>query len=264
MRGCRRRARVVVARQTPPTRSARSRITMSSIPARRASTAAARPPNPAPMIATEGLGPWRAPYNPPGTGVGLPGGGASGTVGGHEAERLRRLRAIGRLREAYAASSSPARTGAERTIRDALDAGLAEGVIHDAVITPAMRRVGDLWSSGELTVADEHLATQITLRMVALLRRASAWRPAARASRPARRPRAGTPLRRARDGGERPRPRLLRGAVPRRRPARRRAAGGGGAPPPLPRRPQRDAGGDGAPHPGRDLRDPRCGPARRD
>ena len=83
---------------------------------------------------------------------------------GHEAERLR---AIGRLREAYAAALLAGEDGgAERTIRDALDAGLTEGVIHDAVITPAMRRVGDLWSSGELTVADEHLATQITLRMV--------------------------------------------------------------------------------------------------
>lgn len=100
---------------------------------------------------------------------------------GHEAERLRRLRAIGRLREAYAAALLAGEDGgAERTIRDALDTGLTEGVIHDAVITPAMRRVGDLWSSGELTVADEHLATQITLRMVALLResvRVAARRP---------------------------------------------------------------------------------------
>ena len=65
-------------------------------------------------------------------------------------------------------------------IRDALDAGLTEGVIHDAIIAPAMRRVGDLWAQGELSVADEHLATHITVRMVALLReslRVAARRP---------------------------------------------------------------------------------------
>ena len=91
--------------------------------------------------------------------------------GGHEAERLRRLHAIGRLREAYADAVIAGEEGAaERVIRDALDAGLSEGVIHDAVITPSMRRIGDRWAGGELSVADEHLATTITSRMVALLR----------------------------------------------------------------------------------------------
>ncbi len=84
------------------------------------------------------------------------------TPEGHEAERLRRLRAIGRLREAYAAAVvAGEEPGAERAIRDALEAGLDECVIHDAVIAPAMRRVGDLWAAGDLSVADEHLATQI-------------------------------------------------------------------------------------------------------
>lgn len=91
--------------------------------------------------------------------------------GGQEAERLRRLRAIGRLREAYAESVLAGdEGGAERTIREAIDAGLTEGVIDDAVIAPSMRRVGDLWAAGEISVADEHLATGITMRMVALLR----------------------------------------------------------------------------------------------
>lgn len=93
--------------------------------------------------------------------------------GGHEAERLRRLRAIGRLREAYADAVIAGDEGtAERAVRDALDSGLTEGVIHDAVITPAMRRVGDLWARGELSIAEEHLATTITSSMVALLREA--------------------------------------------------------------------------------------------
>lgn len=91
--------------------------------------------------------------------------------GGQEAERLRRLRAIGRLREAYADSLLAGdEGGAERAIREAMEAGLAECVIYDALIAPSMRRVGDLWAAGAITVADEHLATDITLRMVALLR----------------------------------------------------------------------------------------------
>lgn len=103
------------------------------------------------------------------------------TPGGQEAERLRRLRAIGRLREAFAeAVLAGDEGGAERAIREAIEADLTEGVIDDAVIAPAMRRVGDLWAAGEISVADEHLATHITIRMVALLReslRVAARRP---------------------------------------------------------------------------------------
>jgi hypothetical protein len=39
---------------------------------------------------------------------------------------------------------------AELVVRDAIDAGLPQGVIDEAVIAPAMREVGDLW----LTVVD--------------------------------------------------------------------------------------------------------------
>lgn len=93
------------------------------------------------------------------------------TSGGHEADSLQRLRTIGRLRESYADALIAGEEGtAERTIHDALEAGLAEGVIHDAIIAPAMRRIGELWAEGELSVADEHLATHITVRMIALLR----------------------------------------------------------------------------------------------
>ena len=37
-------------------------------------------------------------------------------------------------------------------------------------MAPALRRIGEGWASGELSVADEHLATQISTRMVALQR----------------------------------------------------------------------------------------------
>ena len=91
--------------------------------------------------------------------------------GGRETEGLRRLRAIGVLREAYTTALLAGEESAvERAVREAIDAGIAEGVIDDAIIAPAMRRVGDLWAGGELSVADEHLATHTTIRMVALLR----------------------------------------------------------------------------------------------
>jgi methanogenic corrinoid protein MtbC1 len=61
---------------------------------------------------------------------------------------------------------------AEHVIRDAIDARLDQATIDECVIGPAMRMVGDLWADGDLTVADEHLATEITIRMLALQREA--------------------------------------------------------------------------------------------
>jgi methanogenic corrinoid protein MtbC1 len=62
--------------------------------------------------------------------------------------------------------------GAERVIAEAIEAGLGQQEIDDEVIAPVMRMVGDLWAQGELSVADEHLATEITLRVLALQREA--------------------------------------------------------------------------------------------
>lgn len=42
--------------------------------------------------------------------------------------------------------------------------------IADAVLCPALRRVGDLWHAGELSVAEEHLATRTALAAVQILR----------------------------------------------------------------------------------------------
>ena len=36
------------------------------------------------------------------------------------------------------------------------------------ILTPAMRVVGDLWAAGEISIADEHLATSISFRIIAL------------------------------------------------------------------------------------------------
>ena len=57
-------------------------------------------------------------------------------------------------------------------IRDAIEAGLAEAVIDDHVIGPAMVLVGDLWADGRITIAEEHLATSISVRVLMLQREA--------------------------------------------------------------------------------------------
>jgi methanogenic corrinoid protein MtbC1 len=59
---------------------------------------------------------------------------------------------------------------AERIVREAVDEALPYALIHEAVVAPALRRIGKLWERGEISVAHEHLATQISLRVLALLR----------------------------------------------------------------------------------------------
>jgi methanogenic corrinoid protein MtbC1 len=62
------------------------------------------------------------------------------------------------------------RDAAEDTLREAVDAGVDEATIDDMVIAPAMRIVGDLWQTGELSVGEEHLATSIAMQCVTLHR----------------------------------------------------------------------------------------------
>ena len=61
---------------------------------------------------------------------------------------------------------------AEHVIRDAIDTGLGTPAIDDEIIAPALWLVGELWQRGEISVADEHLATEISLRVLALQREA--------------------------------------------------------------------------------------------
>ena len=61
---------------------------------------------------------------------------------------------------------------AELAIRDALEADLSMPAIDDEIIAPALWLVGELWERGEITIADEHLATEISLRVLALSREA--------------------------------------------------------------------------------------------
>jgi methanogenic corrinoid protein MtbC1 len=63
--------------------------------------------------------------------------------------------------------------GAELAVRDAIDARLTTAQIDDEIIAPALWLVGRLWARGEISIADEHLATEISLRVLALQREAT-------------------------------------------------------------------------------------------
>jgi methanogenic corrinoid protein MtbC1 len=52
----------------------------------------------------------------------------------------------------------------------ALDEGMSLAALYQEVITPAMYELGRLWEKGAITVADEHLATALTHRVLAALR----------------------------------------------------------------------------------------------
>jgi len=53
-----------------------------------------------------------------------------------------------------------------------MEAGIPTPDIDDEIITPALWLVGELWERGDISVADEHLATEISLRVLALQREA--------------------------------------------------------------------------------------------
>jgi MerR family transcriptional regulator, light-induced transcriptional regulator len=57
---------------------------------------------------------------------------------------------------------------AEVAVRAARNAGLGIERINEEIIAPALQLVGDLWARGEITVADEHLATEICVRVLVL------------------------------------------------------------------------------------------------
>jgi methanogenic corrinoid protein MtbC1 len=95
-------------------------------------------------------------------------------VAGHDDETLGpQLRRAAEFERAYAdALLSGVPRAAEAVIREAIEAGLGEALIDDHVIRPALRLVGDLWADGRITIAEEHLATSISIRVLTLQREA--------------------------------------------------------------------------------------------
>ena len=56
---------------------------------------------------------------------------------------------------------------AERVALESLQKGMSVETLYGRVIAPAMWRIGCLWEQGAITVADEHLATALTHRVMA-------------------------------------------------------------------------------------------------
>jgi MerR family transcriptional regulator, light-induced transcriptional regulator len=117
------------------------------------------------------------------------------TAGGHRRFGLAEIARFQRERGVAPPSKSPARAATkakllERVSPTLLFERLAEGdgqgagallisaylhgqsltSLFDRVVTPAMHRVGDLWYRGEMTVADEHLATRTAIAALEKLR----------------------------------------------------------------------------------------------
>jgi methanogenic corrinoid protein MtbC1 len=84
----------------------------------------------------------------------------------HEADRSA-VRLSRLYLDAVRAADAP---GAFRIAAGALAGGMTIPGLYQRVIAPAMHEVGELWAKGALTVADEHLATSLTHRVLAALR----------------------------------------------------------------------------------------------
>lgn len=80
-------------------------------------------------------------------------------------------RDLARLSRAYLESLRAADVpGAYRVASNALEEGTSLARLCQRVIAPAMHEVGRLWEEGAVTVADEHMATAVTRRVLGALR----------------------------------------------------------------------------------------------
>jgi len=59
--------------------------------------------------------------------------------------------------------------GAWGVVEAALSSGMSVPDAYPTLLSPTMRRIGDLWSSGEIDVATEHAASEVAARIVARL-----------------------------------------------------------------------------------------------
>ena len=72
------------------------------------------------------------------------------------------------------------RVASEKLIDEALASSLSIANVYQDILVPAQREVGDLWHSGELGIAEEHRATEITLDVMRHLRNTAPPRPSLR------------------------------------------------------------------------------------
>ncbi len=87
----------------------------------------------------------------------------------HEPDEARLAELAGAYADALVAGDEIA---AEIAIREAMDADLGTAEIDEKVIAPALWLIGELWERGQLSIAEEHIATEITVRVLALQREA--------------------------------------------------------------------------------------------
>lgn len=59
--------------------------------------------------------------------------------------------------------------GAWSVVDGALAAGLTPSEIHLQVLSPALARIGERWAAGDLSIAEEHRATAVTMRIIGRL-----------------------------------------------------------------------------------------------
>lgn len=71
-------------------------------------------------------------------------------------------------------------SGAWMVVEAALSSGMEVRDVYTQMLTPALRHVGDLWSSGELSVAEEHAASQVATRTISRLAPRAAHRGVAK------------------------------------------------------------------------------------
>jgi methanogenic corrinoid protein MtbC1 len=91
----------------------------------------------------------------------------------HGRENDAREANLGRLvREFTAALLSADEVAAENAIRQAIADDMTTAEIDEQIVAPALWLVGELWERGEISVADEHIATEICMRVLALQREA--------------------------------------------------------------------------------------------
>ncbi|MFL5899323.1 MAG: B12-binding domain-containing protein [Solirubrobacterales bacterium] len=100
----------------------------------------------------------------------------SAEVDGPEATRLART-----YLEALRAADT---AGAYRVASRALSGGMSLAALYQRVITPAMHELGRLWEEGAITVADEHMATALTHRVLGALRPSAFTHPTREADSP--------------------------------------------------------------------------------
>lgn len=87
----------------------------------------------------------------------------------HQPDETRLAQLAGAYADALVAGDEIA---AEIAVREAMDAELGTVEIDEKIIAPALWLIGELWERGTITIAEEHIATEITIRVLALQREA--------------------------------------------------------------------------------------------